>query len=276
MQGIHSYLVEINLDWYKRISINDIEFDTPARSGQKGKIEPRHGKVLATINGSKVKKGDTLFFLHYSLYGQEDIDGKTLVLVDSESAMGYCSHFPDIWSYDNDKHVEIKSLGFLVARKIDNPLSLESEKAAIKDVNIPTHLSRIYKAIDSDLDIKKGDVIWTYGGSECFIDYLPNTAFLDRKYITYNQTKNKPLNGYVPIELVNAGVPDNGFVTEGSRKKSLIGTGVSKVKTKGINFDDPVRWNISPPQMSPVSETLWTVPYHLIISKLEAHNIEGA
>jgi co-chaperonin GroES (HSP10) len=272
MKGIHSYLVEIDLNWYKRLESNGHVYETPARAGQKGAIEPRHGKVVVTLPNSKVKVGHTIFFVHFELYKKDDRDNKTYVLVSEEQALGYATRFPDIWSEDSSRYIDIQPLHFLVGSKIENPKWHENQKAPIQDPTIPKEFVRIYECLSGSENIKKGDLVWTYVGSEYFIDYLPNHVFLDRKYITFNQSKNKPLSEYVLIEVKDIGKQDNGLIEDASRKKKLQGLGVVKTTKKGLKVGDAVRWDISLSQVSPINERLFTVPYHLIISKIEPNN----
>jgi len=272
MKGIHSYLVEIDLNWYKKLESNGIVYDTPARAGQKGLTEPRHGKVVVSIAGSKVKVGYTIFFIHFELYRQEDQNGKTYVLVPEELALGYATKFPDVWSEDAGKHIDIQPLHFLVGSKIENPAWYKNQEATIQDPTIPKVFPRIYESLSGDTGIKKGDLVWTYVGSEYFIDYLPNHAFLDREWITYNQTQNKPLGDYIVVEITDIAAQSNGFITDGSRRKKLQGVGAVKTPRKGLKANEAVRFDISNQQVSPVSEKIFTVPYYLIFSIIEPYN----
>lgn len=271
MVGLDNYLVEIDLEWYHTMMMDDNRFISPTRAGMLGDKEPKHGTVVATIEGSKVKTGDTLFFVHYNLYDKEKRDGKYYVSVPEHLALGYCKNFPKTYSLNGMSGIDIRGLHFLPATKVINPAWEENQKATIKNHNIPKHLPRVYKAVESGLNIRKGDVVWTHGGSEYFVQYIPDTVFLDRDWITYNETKDQTLNDYCILKVDKIGKATRLIDYEGSKKRPQ-GTGIVLKKRKNLNKGDYVRWDISLNQISPRFKDVFTPKYHDIVSKIVIDN----
>lgn len=283
MQGVKSFLVEIDPDFYKNIQYKSLELYSPFRGGSLGDLLPKHGKVVGNLpNQDKVKDGDTVFFIHFRLYEREKRDGKTLVDVLPEDVVGVCDEFPEKWNREEINKITPRPVSFAVGEKFSRKEEYEKyfkDRGLIPPNNLPEHEEHIFTATHNieRLDIEKGDRIWVYHNSDYPIDYVENYAFLEYSYITFNETKQRSVGDYVLIAIEKA-EKESKLILD---RKVIAAKGVGRVISVPKNFDknisrgDLVRFHISNGQESPVNPMIFTVPYRNIICKYDEGDNKG-
>lgn len=269
MHGLHSYLVEIDPFFYNSIEQNGVEISTGDRGGHLGQTKPQHGKVVATLSGSPVKEGDTLFFVHFDLYDAVSEDGKMLVLVREEHEIAYSINFPSNYNVDAIAKAKILPLKYAVAKKVPNPQY--NDDAAVQGYNVPQYLPQQYKLLHDikELGLKKGYLVCVYKGSDYVLPYLPTLAFLLPEFITFNMTMMTCVGEFVLIEMKQAGYSHlNGVsMEEKPNVPNAIGT-ISRNKGS-LKKGDTVRFHWRKAQQSPLHPSLFNPLYSQIMTKIK-------
>lgn len=270
MQGINKFCVEINEDFYKSYSFKSLKLHLPHRGGSLGDLKPKHGKVTATVD-DKIKVGYTVFFIHFGLYEIDHRSGKSYVLIDKESLLGYSEDFPDTHDVKAIKAAEVHSYSFIPATKVDNPVIEDlRSRGIIPPNNMQRHIEHIFRIQRDEeiLDLKKDDIVWVYTNSDYPIDYLEDLVFIEPRWITFNATQQKTLNGYTLIRVEQQQKEEKIILD----RKIISARGIGEVLEKGekyksIEIGSKVRFHMSPNQKCPLFTDVFQVPYGNIIGK---------
>lgn len=265
MIGLHSYVVEVNPDFYKTRVLDGAEIYEPYRGGMAYHNKPCHGTVVATLPGSPVTKGDTLFYVHAEYYEMQRVDGKSYVMVPEESALGYSREFPEKLDAEAISKVIPIGLSFLTAFRLENPAYIAQE--GMTELHNPKYFERIYELNQNHrkLNLKKGDIVWTFKGGQYFVPYLPHIAFLRPDYITFNQSRDWSVGEYclVGVKEMGLAVTD----VQGLKKPKLQCIGEMLCDHKTLRKGDVVRFESTPQQVSAANPNVYTPRYYNIVSK---------
>ncbi len=265
MVGLHSYVLEIDPDYYKNNVHEGVEIYEPYRGGMAYHNKPCHGRVIATLHGSPVSVGDTLFYVHARLYDIHVSDGKSYIQVESEFALGYCKSFPE--KLDDKALESIVPIGleFIVADRIKNHV----EKTEVVDIRVAEWLPRVFNVRERyrKLSIKKGDRVWTFRGSEYFVPYLPHIAFLRPEYITFNETQNNTVGEFCMVGVKQMGFANTDGMVLGITPPKIHSIGVMLSHHKTLRKGDVIRFHPTGQQVTSQNPMVYTPRYNEVISK---------
>lgn len=277
MQGVHSFVVEIDADYYKNIEYKNFKMFNPYRGGNESDLLPKHGKVVGNLsNQDTVKEGDTLFFIGFRLYDRQKFEGKVLVDVKPEDAVAYAKRFPKYFNLDKIKRAKIRPLSFAVGRNASLQAELEAEfkkKGLVPPDNLPKWKEHIFD-LEHDiphLNCEKGDRVWVYVNSDYPIDYIENRTFLEHQYITFNETKQQAVGNYVIIAIESAEKESKLILDKKVTAAKGLGRVINapeKLKDRVVK-GDLVKFHIANGQVSPINPMIFCVPYNNIICKFD-------
>lgn len=269
MRGLHSYVVEVNQQFYADIESESGKIITGDRGGHLGQTLPQHGTVIATIPGSVVNVGDTLFYVHFDLYEAVDVEGRMLIQVREEHLLGYSKNFPRNYNVEQIKKSVIHPLGCVIGKKISNPAYKNTND--VVSYNQPEWLPQQYKIISPipKLGIKKGHMVTVYLGSDYMLPYLPDRAFLYPEFITFNMSSMTSVGDYILVEMKQLGISHvNGVAIE---DKPTVPNALGTISTnKGrLKKGDTIRFHWRKAQQSPIHPNLCNPLYSQVMTQLQ-------
>ena len=273
MQAIDKFIVEIDKTFLDSHVSGDLKIYTPTE-GNEATRWPRHGKVLSSIDDN-VKVGDTLFFVHFSLFNTERVDGKVVVTVPTDDILGHSTDFPEVKDKALIEKATIKAYGKFTPAKIteNGYRELLNKKGLVAPKNMNFELPHVFTLLDDIEEGNKEDRVWVYTNSDIRVKYLEGIAFIEKSYITYNETQQESRNDYLIVEIKT--VEEGEKIILDQKVKAARGIGVivkPNTKFKELERNDIIKFQMSGGMTSPMNPELFTVPYRTILGKYERNN----
>ena len=163
-----------------------------AKEGTDFQTKPKDGILAATLEGSGVPNGCTVYFHHFAIDTAFRYKDKIYVTVQPDELYGYM------------ENGELKGFSRVVGERVLSEDFLNNETAKIKKLwlDVEKYDELCFKTVHNptDLPIDEGDIISIYKDTDYILHGMEQYSFLDPDKVVYNITKDDLLPPWVMVE----------------------------------------------------------------------------